>query len=278
MKKLFKEQRLRQRGPQPLLNDSEILAMETVGEFLGISQDKRLYQFFRYHFGHFFPGLAKIHRTTFTRQAANLWQVKQRIWQSVVGQLKFDSQLAIVDSLPIPVCQFARANRCRGFKESASFGKDMLVRQTFYGFRLHVRLNWPGIITRFLLAPANIHETRTLPELVKGSRGWVIGDRNFWSPALQAELNKSQIALEAPFRKATHDPWPQRSARLSRIRYRIDTVFSQLVDRYQIKRVWARDMWHLSNRLLRKILSHTIAIFLNQFQGRPPLHLASLVN
>ena len=36
------------------------------------------------------------------------------------------------------------------------------------------------------------------------------------------------------------------------------------------KRVWARDMWHLGNRLLRKVLSHTIAFMLNQAQGNPP--------
>jgi hypothetical protein len=29
---------------------------------------------------------------------------------------------------------------------------------------------------------------------------------------------------------------------LSRVRYRIDTVFGQLVDRCAVKRVWARDL------------------------------------
>ncbi len=252
--------------------------MEAVGEYLGISQDKDLFRYFRSHFAHFFPVLRKIHRTTFTRQAANLWHVKQRVWQSVLREFMFDPSLALVDSLPIPVCQFARAYRCRLFKGEAAFGKDMLVRQTFYGFRLHVHLSWPGIITRFNLAPANIHELRTLPSLVEGTQGLVIGDRNFWSPALKAELSHAGIDLEAPLRKATHDPYPQRSALLSRIRYRIDTVFSQLTERYRIKKVWAKDSWHLYSRLLRKILSHTLAVILNQFQGNPPLHLAELVN
>jgi len=277
MKELFREQRLRQRGPNPLLSDSEVLAIEAVGEFLGISQDKSLFRYFRSHFTHFFPALRKIHRTTFTRQAANLWHVKQRVWQSVIRKITSTSQLSIVDSLPIPVCQFARAYRCRLFRGEAAFGKDMLVRQTFYGFRIHVRLAWPGVITRFILAPGNIHELRVLPELVEGTQGLVIGDCNFWSPSLKAELSHGGIELEAPFRKATHDPYPKRSARLSRIRYRIDTVFSQLTERYQIKKVWAKDMWHLYMRLLRKILSHTIAIILNQLQGNLPLHLADLV-
>ena len=44
-----------------------------------------------------------------------------------------------------------------------------------------------------------------------------------------------------------------------------------------IKRVWARDMWHLGNRLLRKALSHTMAFLLNQTRGNPPLQISKLV-
>src|SRR3712207_8386554 len=53
---------------------------------------------------------------------------------------------------------FARAYRCSRFKGEAAFGKDILLKQTFYGFRMHVRVCWPGVITRFSVAPANAHE------------------------------------------------------------------------------------------------------------------------
>jgi hypothetical protein len=42
--------RLRQRGPQPILSDSEVLTIECVGEFLGIDTDKGLYEHFRRHY------------------------------------------------------------------------------------------------------------------------------------------------------------------------------------------------------------------------------------
>ena len=38
---------------------------------------------------------------------------------------------------------------------------------------------------------------------------------------------------------------------MSRLRYRIDTVFAQLTGRYSFKRVWAKDLWHLAGRLLQ---------------------------
>jgi hypothetical protein len=44
-----------------------------------------------------------------------------------------------------------------------------------------------------------------------------------------------------------------------------------------IKRVWARDVWHLGNRLLRVVLMHTLAVHFNIQRHQPPLHLAALV-
>jgi hypothetical protein len=61
------------------------------------------------------------------------------------------------------------------------------------------------------------------------------------------------------------------------MQYRIDSVFGQLLNRCQAKRVWARYGWHLCNRLLRMVLMHTLAILFNLQLGRPPLQLARLV-
>jgi hypothetical protein len=40
-------QRLRKRGTQPTLADSEVLPMEVVGEYLGLAQDSALFASFR---------------------------------------------------------------------------------------------------------------------------------------------------------------------------------------------------------------------------------------
>ena len=78
---LCHDHRLRQRGPAPVLADSEVLTVEIVGEFLGLDTDRGLHAHFRRHFGHLFPGLREVHRTTFLRQAANLWAVKLALWR-----------------------------------------------------------------------------------------------------------------------------------------------------------------------------------------------------
>ncbi len=145
--------RLRQRSPTPILSDSEVITMEIVGEYLELGKDKSIYD-------HFFPAMAKIHRTTFTRQAANLCQVKKRIWQRLQVQLPKDEGLHIADSVPVPVCKFARANRHKLFRGWADYGHDATEKHTFYGFRLHILATLPGIVVGFALAPANIHETQ----------------------------------------------------------------------------------------------------------------------
>jgi hypothetical protein len=217
-------------------------------------------------------------RTTFVRQAANLWAVKERLWCAIRDELLlYDPRVAIVDSFPIPVCQFARAYRCHRFDDTASFGKDHTSRQTFYGYRLHVRLCWPGVITQMYLAPANVHEGEVVWDLTSGSSGVLLGDRNDWLPKLQQALKRLGISLLAPFRKASSQPAHSWSPVLGRVRSRIDTVFGQLTDRCGAKRVWARDLWHLRNRLLRMSLMHTMCVLLNLQDQAPPLQLARLV-
>jgi hypothetical protein len=274
----LKGRRLRQRGPAPILADSEVVTMEVVGEYLGVAQESALFAYFRRHYAHFFPALRSLHRTTFVRQAANLWRLKELVWQDALDRLPHDSAVAIADSFAPPVCQFARAHRCRRFRGEAAFGKDTLVRQTFYGLRVHVRLEWPGVMTRVCIAPANVAELAALPALAEGTVGLLVGDRTYWSPKTAAEWQAQGVELLAPYRSAKRAPHPRWSALLSRVRSRIDTVFGQLSERCGVTRVWARDLWHLSSRLLRKVLMHTVSILLNVELGYQPLHLAQLVS
>ena len=58
---LLAGRRLRQRGPQPVLSDSEVLSIECVGEFLGIDTDRGLYEHFRRHWREWFPASRRDH-------------------------------------------------------------------------------------------------------------------------------------------------------------------------------------------------------------------------
>jgi hypothetical protein len=269
--------RVRRRGPAPRLADSEVLTMVTVGEFLGLDQDMAIYHYFRQEHPSWFPTLGRVHRTTFARQAANLWAVTERLWGLVLDRVAHDPALSFVDSIPTPVCRFGRAYTCRRFRGQAAFGRDPGSKATIYGFRHHLRGCWPGVLTALSVAPANVHDTDLVPELVEGATGQVLGDRNYWDPTLTAELAPAGIRLRAPFKKRASDPDPAGSRLIGRLRWRIETVAAQLVERFHLKRIWARDAWHLTSRVLRKVLSHTIAVFLCLERGYPPLSFARLL-
>lgn len=270
LRSLLHGARLRARGPAPTLADSEVLTMEVVGEFLGFDTDAGIHAYFRRHWAALFPGMRSVHRTTFHRQAARLWAVKQALWQWAVRQVAADAALSLIDSVPIPVCRFGRAHRCRLFPTLAAFGYDETARQTYYGFRAHVRVVWPGVITRVELTAANVPDVVAAPHVLADATGCALGDRNYWSPELARALAREGLALLAPFRTASKEThkWPRW---LTNTRRRIETVFGQLVGRYHCKRVWARDPWHLTARWLRKLLSHTIALFFCQQRGLAPL-------
>ncbi len=269
--------RLRQRGPQPTLSDSEVLTIECVGEFLGIDTDKGLYEHFRRHYRDWFPALSRVHRTTFVRQAANLWAVKAQFRQQLLARIGFDPAVSILDSFPMPVCRFGRAYRCRRLAGLATFGRDEGAKQTYYGVRAHLRVCWPGVITDGRLAPANLHDLAVAEDLLADAQGWVLGDRSYWSPARAELLANQGVWLLAPSR-LVKDPGPRLSRRLTQARRRIETVIGQLVERYHAKRVWARDAWHLWSRWQRKLLSHTLAVYLCQQTGLGSLRFADLLS
>jgi hypothetical protein len=268
---------LRQRGPRPKVTDAEVLTLEVVGEFLGLDQDVAIYAYFRRHYGTWFPQLAAIHRTTFARQAANLWVLKERRWRAMAAGVSHDPGVAVIDRCPVPVCRFVRAKRCRLFGGAAAFGYDAAARQTFFGFRCHVRLAWPGVIADLVLAPANVAELEVARPLAPATSGDRLGDRSDWSPDLRAALAATGVCLLAPYHSAQRDPDPARSRFLRPIRDRIEPIFSQLVGRFQARQTWARDPWHLASRFLRKILSHTLALRRNARAGNPSRQLARLL-
>ena len=47
------------------------------------------------------------------------------------------------------------------------------------------------------------------------------------------------------------------------IRRKVETVISQLTDRFNVQKIKAKDMWHLYAKVGRKILTHTMCCFIN---------------
>jgi hypothetical protein len=66
-KEILEGKKLRKRGFEPELSDSEVITMEIVAEFLGIDTDKQSWKYFNNHWKNFFPKLGS--RANFAKQA-----------------------------------------------------------------------------------------------------------------------------------------------------------------------------------------------------------------
>ena len=267
------QQRLRQGGFAPALTDEEVITIEICGEYfqLGSGKDKDIFAYFRSHYRHFFPALTD--RTLFVRQAANLWQLKSVIHQRL-AQISgaAEDSVQIIDTLPLPVCTYTRAGRrdhC--FRPFADFGHCAAKKLDYYGFKLGLRVSSSlGIITHFALLPARPHDVHLTDDLLEDLVGGTVpADKGFIDALRQLLLHQRRaVALVTSRRKNAKTPpavpYPCQFVRAcGYLRKRVETVGAHLVERFSIARTRAHDLWHYCHRLIRKVLAHTVAVFLN---------------
>src|SRR5262249_37483861 len=89
--------RLRGRGLAPALADRGSTTAELVGDSLGRAPEKGRFAPSPRHYAAEFPGLRKVHRTTFARQAANLYDLKRQLHAHLARRLAADRPLWLVD-------------------------------------------------------------------------------------------------------------------------------------------------------------------------------------
>jgi hypothetical protein len=277
LKKLVKN-KLRQRGPQPKLTDGEVITMEIVGESKGLDQDKYIHGYFRDHWWHLFPKLGN--RTTFLRQAANLWAIKQEIRKAIVQKLlPFGSELSIIDGFPIPVCGFRRAHFSRLFKGSADFGYCAAKNLRYFGLKGHLLIDGNSLILDCAVAAANIDEREMIFDMSSVAGTDLLGDKGYiCSETRKEELHNEGINIHTPVRGNMKDNRPKEFVKMINNKRRlVETVIGQLSERFNIEKVRARDMWHLTVRIGRKLLAHTVNCFINYTLGNSILQFEKIV-
>lgn len=277
IKKILRGKKLRQRGPEPGLRDSEVITIEIVGEFLGMDCDKTIWNYFKRHWSHFFPKMPD--RSNFARQAANLHVVKRLLQESLATGLNaFEDTLHIIDGLPIPICKFARANFSHIFKGEAAYGYCASKKEHYYGFRGHVVISSTGVITGAAFTKANVDERDACPELVEKIKGLLLRDKGYIRPELQDQLKEQGLNLETPLRENMKDERPKDFLRwMMGARRLVETVIGQLAERFHIEKVRALDLWHQFSRFWRKLVAHTVSIKLNLSIKNEPLQFERLV-
>ncbi|MBD1229704.1 transposase, partial [Xenorhabdus griffiniae] len=112
-----------------------------------------------------------------------------------------------------------------------------------------------GIVTGFTLTPASVSEREAAGDLVAPITGYLLGDKGYLGTEFKQEMKREDVEMITPVRANMDDPVPKETRKcLNAKRRLIETVIGQLAGQFAIEKCWARDMWHLSNRIARKLL------------------------
>ena len=263
---------LRRPGTKPNCSDSELMAMDIIGECRGWDIETELLSHMQEH-QDLFPEIPE--QSRYNRRRRNLMYIMNVIRRVMLMQLDLAAdQQCVLDSLPIPVVQFHLAPASTGDwpAHGASFGKVPSKKQTIFGYKLHLLTTVNGLILDFELAPAHATDLEIGVELLSAHTDLeVIGDKAYIGADQAAELLRfNRIHLFTLPRKNMKTQLPPQTRRLfNTVRQIIETVNGQLVEQFNIEVNHAHTFWGLCTRLYSKLTAHTLCIYLNRLLGNP---------
>lgn len=261
---LFGTKGIRKAGYSARLQDSELITMVTVGEFIGLADNKKIWLHFKSCYLSYFPSIAHITYKVFNKQATNLWCVMHYIHAELLNKFN-QHDLYLTDGLPLPVCHLARCNSSKLFHDKVTRGYCAAKDESYYGFKLLLVTTEDGIPIDYAIDAANIDERELLTRTAIPEHVTLIADKGFISSKLQQQLkHQHDITLLTPTRRNMLNQISNNFSKLIiTVRKRIETTLSQLTEIFSINKTKARSFHGFLGRINRKILSYTMALFFN---------------
>ena len=149
-----------------------------------------------------------------------------------------------------------------------------------YGVKRGWRVTRWGLLTPSPVLAARPHDIQGLATLGDGyAGGSIAADKGFIDQYQHAILAGHQgMPVVTPPRARLTLTQPRCLGRAcARWRQSVETVGSQLTAHCAVARIRGRALWHCQARLIRKVLAHTLGVFLNLQIGRQPLDVDGLL-
>lgn len=272
-------------GPKSRCPDSDIICIAWLLEIIGKDSELAGYKMVKAELSDLFPHLPE--RSRFNRRRRNLCYISDKL-REILTKFLPDDDVYIVDSLPVPVCDFKRAYasnsplKCaNGTGTLAAYGKCATkTLGTFFGFRCSIITTSYGLPVDFTITPADMDDREVLPLFCeRGTYSVIIGDKGYISEELEALLLKTyDVCLLPTRRKNQKVQYPPKFRKLhQKMRRRVETTISQLCDQFNISRIRARTHWGLLTRMNNKFGGFTLGVFINKCLGRNLMALKDVV-
>lgn len=242
---------------QTKLSDPLLIALMCWQVDLKMTVQTRFYQF--------------LTTTVFTKSSLPAWSRFNRLcrqaWINIqfirIGLIKTAMEklrFTIIDSLPMPLCAPVRNLRAKALKSLANIGYNATKKVHYYGFKGSFEVGNNGLVLAYTITKASIHDIKMVKTLLhEYSSPQVLADVGYLSKTLKADLLKQQINFWTPVRH--NMPQPKQDQRLlNRLRRRIETTFSQLVNLFDIERFRVWSLTGFQSRLEQCLLVHNLRI------------------
>ena len=250
---------------RPKLNNMSIIALALTAEYMSIDTECQL---FRVLEGTYLFNL--IERSVYNRRKRHLCGVLEEVRQRLVHFLTQEEDYFIIDSMPIDICKWNRANRCKICQDDyyclPDIGYQASKKVYGFGYKLHVVCSSIGVIQCLDLTGQSVHDSKYLKDIkYELSDCLLIGDRGYISKDSKQELKEvSNIYLLTESRKNQNKPYHM-PYYLKRMRKKIENIFSQFENQLMIIRNFAKTFTGFRNRILTKITAFTMIQYLNCF-------------
>jgi len=262
-------------GPRSAFSDSELITLTIAAELLGLDAETRFLAYVRRTHAALFPLLPE--RSRYNRRRRQLVEVTNRIRGAIMARLwrvleAEGRDLAVIDSVPVPVVGYHHAAGAHRWWGEADFGRVPSKKQRVYGFKLHLLIAHSGLVLDFALAPANHNDGPLTAQLLEDKAGLtVLGDKGYINGPLQEQLAaRHDLTLLTPKRKNQRAQLPAAlTAAINHFRQIIETVNSQLVGQFRLHQNRAKSLFGLAARVQAKLAAHTFGLYLNYLLGRP---------
>lgn len=139
------------------------------------------------------------------------------------------------------------------------------------GYKLHLLTTLDGLVTDFVMTPANIDDRAAVWDLVASYNNiTMLGDKGYTKADLGVDLKSEKgIDLLLVQKNNSQARFPKTTRQLVfRLRRRIETTASQLAGQLNIEQVVAKSFWGLQARIKTKLLAYNLCYYINKLIGQ----------
>jgi hypothetical protein len=256
----------------PKLSDAELLTLAVLQALLGFTSERRWIRYADARLKSMFPHLPQQpgYNKRLRRLAATMaWLVGRLGAATLIG----DDTVWVVDSTPVECGRSRETAQRSDLAGWACYGYCASHTRFFWGLRLHLVCTLHGLPVGWALTGAKADERHTLIDILHGTPALagrvgqiLIGDKNYYGRAFEAEIRDAGIALLRPTRKG--EPSRPGERFFKPLRQIIESINDTLKGQLDLERHGGRTIAGVCTRVAQRLLALTAAIWHNDQLGR----------